>query len=76
MRPSAAIRGDVLVVVGPGIDDDHLVAARAAQHPGVGAVQRHQPGVVAQQHRGGVGDRPQPAVCGMGQRSAVSVTAV
>ena len=39
--------GDVLVVLGSGVDDHHLVAALAAQHPGVGAVKRHQPGVVA-----------------------------
>ena len=59
---------DVLVVVGPGVDDHHLVAARAAQHPGVGAVQRHQPGVVAQQYRRGFGDRPQQPVRGMLER--------
>ena len=56
---------DVLVVLGPGVDDHHLVAARAAQHPGVGAVQRHQPGVVAQQHRRGLGHRAQQPVRGM-----------
>ena len=67
----AAQRGklrDVLVVVGPGIDDHQLVAARATQHPGVGALQRHQAGIVGQQHRRGIGDRPQPAVSGMRQR--------
>ncbi|COX20120.1 Uncharacterised protein [Mycobacterium tuberculosis] len=67
----AAKRGNpcqVLVVVRAWIDNDQLVTERAAQHPGVGAVQRQQTGVVGQQDRRGVGDRAQLAVGGMGQR--------
>ena len=59
---------DVLVVVGSGIDHHHLVAARTTQHPGVGALQRHQARIVGQQHRRGFGDRAQLAVSGMRQR--------
>ena len=69
----AAQRGhpfDVRGVVGSGIHHDDLVAAPATQHPGVGALERHGPGVVAQQDRCGLGDRPQKSVRGMGQVAA------
>ena len=64
--------GDVLVVIGSRVDDHHLVAAGPAQHPGVGAVERHQPRVVAQQHRRGLGDRAQQPVGGMLERHFTS----
>src|ERR1700757_1715710 len=54
--------GDVLLVVGAGIDDDDLVAARSAQHPGVRTLECHEAGVVAQQHRGRRGHRAQQPV--------------
>src|SRR6185312_3127419 len=54
--------GDVLGVVGAGVDDHGLVAATPPQQPSVGALERHQTGVVAQQHRRGLRHRTQKSV--------------
>jgi hypothetical protein len=48
LRGSGADSLEMTFIVGAGVDDDAATSpwvVRAAQHPGVGAVERHRPGV-------------------------------
>ncbi len=69
-RAAAGDPGQVRLVLLAGVDDHAGLAARGAQHPGVGALQGHRRRVLGQQHRGQRGDRAQLAVRGMGVTAA------
>ena len=54
----------VVILIRSRVNDDDVIATGTAQHPGVGALQRHRAGVFAQQDGRRLGDRPQHAVGG------------